>query len=90
MGFVTPRNMKKSVVKFAGGACSAKVWTKNSELVKEVPHRTCVPDIAANDVKKAMEQAKKRAREETDMSILQVNVFYFISLLAILNFFYQS
>lgn len=58
-------------------SCSGKVFTKNRELIKEETHKTCVPDVAANEVQKAMAQAKKRAREETDRSISQVGLYFY-------------
>lgn len=57
--------------------CSAKVITRNGDLITEEAHLSCVPDVAATDVQKAMAQAKKRAREETDISISRVGLHFY-------------
>lgn len=53
-------------------ACSGSITTSSDNRVLSETTHQCVPDEANNEVSKAVSQAKKRVREESEASVTQV------------------
>jgi hypothetical protein len=53
--------------------CKGQLITRDGGVIKEEKH-LCVPDTAGNEVFKATEKAKKRAREEVETPISKIEM----------------